>query len=425
MNKTNLLMAFALFTVLSTGIVYAGTSGPSPIPLPPNFQITSQPILLCKGQINNIPITVTNAKTNYLGVGTQNLTGTAMQGVTLSLGSSRYLASAGNGTAYIGSIPSLSSATTDLHVFVNQSAPLINTVPVAISYYYLQLYSDSEVRNLSLIAVQCPSQLTVNMTPKTLTSGEIQNITIRLKNNGNSSISNINVHWSLPPIDGAVVGSQEYNIKALGPGNESKINASVFVSRNASIESFPVNITATFYSGSELEQVLNSTSIIPTGAINLLPSGITLSPSTVPQGSIFSISFVLTDIGTSGASAASAYVLMPQGFSSYGTNPVYIGDIGADTQSPVTVTLISSPNLKPGVYNIPIRINYLNGLRQNQTSMMNVSVNITKPSPNTSITGQPQQARSGGSGLLTIILFIALVAVAWLYYQERKKGKKR
>ena len=46
MNKTNLLMTFALFAVLSTGIVYAGTSGPSPIPLPPNFQITSHPILL-------------------------------------------------------------------------------------------------------------------------------------------------------------------------------------------------------------------------------------------------------------------------------------------------------------------------------------------------------------------------------------------
>ena len=145
----------------------------------------------------------------------------------------------------------------------------------------------------------------------------------------------------------------------------------------------------------------------------------------MPQGSIFSISFVLTDIGTSGASAASAYVLMPQGFGSYRTNPVYIGDIGADTQSPVTVTLISGSNLKPGVYNIPIRINYLNGLRQNQTSMMNVSVNITKPSPNASVTGRPQQARSSGGGLLTIILFIALVAVAWLYYQERKKGKKK
>lgn len=425
MNKINLLMTFALFAVLSAGIVYAGTNGPSPVPLPPNFQVTSQPILLCKGQINSIPITVTNAKTNYLGVGAQNLTGTVMQGVTLSLGSSRYLASAGNGTAYIGSIPSLGSATIELHVFVNQSAPLINTVPVAISYYYLQLYSDSEVRNLSLIAVQCPSQLTVNMTPKTLTSGEIQNITIRLRNNGNSSISNINVHWSLPPIDGAVVGSQEYNIKALGPGNESRINASIFVSRNASIESFPVNITATFYSGAELEQVLNSTSIIPTGAINLLPSGVTLSPSTVPQGNIFSISFVLTDIGTSGASAASSYVLMPQGFSSYGTNPVYIGDIAADTQSPVTVTLISSPDLKPGVYDIPIRINYLNGLRQNQTSMMNVSVNITRSYHNASATGQPQQAKSSGGGLIIpSVLLIALVVFAWLYYQERKKGRK-
>ncbi len=424
MNKTNIIMTLAMFAMLSTGIAYAGTSGPAPVPLPPNFQIIAKPILLCKGQINAIPVTVTNAKTNYLGVGSQNLTGTTMQGVTLGLGSSKYLAPAGNGTAYIGSVPNLDSATVYLDVFVNESAPLINTVPISISYYYLQLYSDSEVRNVSLIAVQCPSQLTVNMTPKTLTSGEIQNLTIRIKNNGNSSLSNINVHWSLPPIDGAVVGADEQNIAFLGAGNESKVKASIFVSRNASIESFPVNITATFYSGTQLEQVLNSTSIIPTGAINLLPSGVTLSPSTVPSGSIFSISFVLTDIGTSGASAASAYVTMPKGFSSYGANPVYIGDIAADTQSPVTVTLTSNSTLKPGVYGIPIKINYLNGLRQNQTEMMNVSVNITAPNANLSTGRYSQQKSSGGSGILTLILFIAFVAAAYLYYKERKKSKK-
>ncbi len=423
----------ALFVLIS--ISFAGLSGPAPIPAPPTFNIHTNQTILCKGLTNFIPITVVNTggSTVSTGAGPSNVTvvgGTTMQSVQLSITPSKTLLLEGNGTATIGSVKPASSVTARIPVFVANNASLITTVEVGVNYYYLQLYSDSETRNLTFETAQCPSQLSVNMTPKTLTSGEIQNVTIKLRNNGNIVLTNLNVRWALPALDGAVVGSQQTNIASLAPGNTYQVNASIFVSRNASIESFPVNLTATFYSNGSLEQVLNSTSIVPTGAINLHPSGLTLSPSAVSPGGIFSVSFVLTDIGTSGASAASAYAILPQNFSAYGSNPVYIGDIAADAQAPVTVTLVAGPHTRLGNYTIPIKINYLNGLRQNQTETMNVPVNVTNSNSTrlgsgTSPNGVRVTTGSGSSGLIELVLLIALAIVGWLYYNERKKNKKQ
>ena len=228
-----LLMAFA-------GTSFAVLSGPSPIPNPPNFNITVPPAVLCRGQTNYLKLNVTNGGTSYPSIGISNLNGgTTMQDVQINVVSSKSVIPAGNGTAYIGSIKPFNSVTTTLPVFVNQSGPIVDTVEVAINYYYLFYYADSETRNFTFETAQCKSPISVNMTPKTLVSGEIQNVSIALRNTGTTAINALNVRYSVPPVDGAIVGSQQANIALLAPGETAKLNATIFVSRNASIESFP------------------------------------------------------------------------------------------------------------------------------------------------------------------------------------------
>jgi hypothetical protein len=427
MNKKIGVLSFFVFVAL-TGLVFAGVSGPSPIPNPPTFSISSNVLLVCKGETNYIPITVMDDELSNPSIGVSDLNGTAMQFVELSINPSKTLLPSGNGTAYIGNINPASSNTVYLPVFVSTNASLITTMGVGIDYYYLTYYSDSETRNITFEAATCPSTLSVTVEPKTVSSGEIQNISINLTNTGNATLNDLFVHYVVPSADGAIVGSSETEVGALAPGIRYRLNTSMFVSRNASIESFPFNVTATFYNGNySIEQVSNSTSMIPIGAIDLSASGLTLSPTTVTPGGIISISFVLTDIGTTGASAVNVGAVLPSGFTSFGTNPVYVGDISADAQSPVTLTLEASNTLNPGTYNVPIQVSYLNSLRQNISSTSNVAIVVSSAaSGQLGSGGTFVRTSSGGSGrlLIPIILRIIIRALAYLFMRERKKNKK-
>jgi hypothetical protein len=425
MKKTNMIYVLVLMSVVS--VAFAGVSGPTPVPNPPTFSISSTLQTLCKGETNEVPVTISNIGNTNPSLGLTSLNGTAMQYIELSLVGPKTL-TADNGTAYIGRVNPHNSSTVDFPIFVSPNASLITTAAVSVNYYYLTYYSDTETRNLTFEVETCQSPLLVSINPKTLASGTIQNVSIALTNTGNSPLESLYVHFSMPSIDGAIVGSQQAEISALDASSTYSINASVFVSRNASIESFPLNLTATFYDNGKLEQVSNSTSMIPIGGINLLPSGVTLSPSSTAPGGIFSISFILTDIGTSGASAVTATAILPKGFTPFGTNPVYVGDISADSQAPVTLTLVAGNSTKVGSYKIPIKIGYLNSLRQNESTILNITANVTGvlnvSKYSSTGTAVVRGNYSGSGGILLPLLIIAIIVIIVLAYMLMKEKKK-
>lgn len=421
-------MAILLFAGIMAGVAFAGTSGPSPVPSPPTFVASTTMATLCKGMTNYIPVSLTNIGNTRPSIGISSLNGTPMQYVQLSLGSSKQVVPVGNGTAYVGSVNPGKTETAYLPVFVNANASLITTLAVNVNYYYLVYYSDSETRNLTFEVQTCSSPIALNVSPKTLASGQIQNISINLTNRGDTTLISFYVHYTVPSIDGAIIGNTYTQLGSLAPGQTAHINATVFVSRNASIESFPFNVSTTFYNGNDLEQVVNSTSLIPAGTIALQTSGLTLSPSSTSPGNIFSVSFVLTNIGTSGASAVTVYALPSNSFSAFGTNPVYVGDIGSDAQSPVTVTLTTGRTTRIGNYSIPLKINYLNGLRQNISEMVSVPVQVFASAngtfPGSGTSGAKIRTSKGGPGILILIMAIIIIVLAVLLVRERGKGKR-
>jgi hypothetical protein len=151
------------------------------------------------------------------------------------------------------------------------------------------------------------------------------------------------------------------------------VRENLFVDGNAS-ETFPMNFTINMYNGTSFEQLSPSIAVLASGIINMSASGVTLSPGAPTPGSIFSISFVLTDLGTVGASAVTATVAPPPGLEVFGSNAVFIGNMQVDSQTPVTLTLSASS--KAGNYTVPIRISYLNNLRQEQNVTIRVPVGI-------------------------------------------------
>ncbi|MDE1870847.1 MAG: hypothetical protein KGI06_01250 [Candidatus Micrarchaeota archaeon] len=412
MNRLNIFGIMVLAVMLTVGFAFAGTSGPAPIPPPPNFQISTNVITLCKGMLNSVPISIKTPKGAAV-----------MENVQLSLTNSRYAYTVGNGTVSAVNVTANATKTVPLMVFVSLNAtPLIST-GMSINYQYLTLYTDTEVRNISFGTETCATPLLVSVSPGILTAGRIQNVTLNFTNTGNTVLNYLSIHASLPGADGTFLGLQPIQISSIAPKGSASIKEEIYVFNNAS-QSFPINMSVNFYNVSSLVQMSVNPIMLSSGLINITPSSTTLSPPTPASGSIFSISFVLTNVGTTKASAVTATALAPKGFSSYGTNSTFVGDMAVDTQTPVTLTLISQGSLAAGNYTIPVRVNYLNNLRQNLSTTIYVPVEITKVLSSNSLSNGRQGRSGGGSSLVFLALIIIVIAVLVLFLMERGKHKK-
>ncbi len=419
-----ILIVFVLAGMMP--LAFAGLSGPSPIPNPPNFYITTNATTLCKGQVNYIPITVTNKATTIGNPHALNQTYTAtvgpnpqMQNVVLSMADTKGFYSVGNGTVSLGNIGAGSSASAIVPVFVGANVSSLISAGISINYFYYTYYTDTEIRNVTLATQLCNQPLSVSITPGVLTAGNTQTLTVNITNNGATTLNGITMYVKFPNQYVAWLGNQQIAVNSLLPGETVSRNAQIFVSYNASDE-FAANVSATFYNGTNLEQIYQNKEMLASGIINLTASSITISPSIPTPGSIFSISFVLTNTGTSAASAVTATILPTNGFRYFGSDSIFVGSVGADSQTPVTLTLQAGNKTKDGQYSIPIHIDYLNTIRQNNSQSIQVPVILGAVAPNaTRFSGRT--ATGGGGSLFTIILILIVIALAYLLYKEKEK----
>ena len=416
---------------LSIPLIFAGLSGPTPIPNPPNFYLYTSATAICRGQTNNIPIIITNKATTQGNPHNINHTGPAligpnptMQDVVLSLISTKGLYPSGNGTVVLGNINPNTSANTYLPVFVAGNASSFISTGISINYFFDSYYSDSEVRNITFAVESCHLPLSISVTPEVLVSGTIQNITINLTNSGTTTLNSISAHFTIPGVDGTWLSQQPIQIQSIAPNTTLLLSKRIYIASNQSDQSVPLNASVIFYNGSEINQLYQNFEILAGGLIDLSSSSFTISPTNPNPNSIFSISFIITDTGTAGASAMIATPLPPPGFSTFGSNSTFIGSISPDSQTPVTLSLMASNSVKPGRYEIPIKLNYLNNLRQNLTAWANTTIFISKPTASnfqTTSNFRSNQSKSGAGGIILLLIAIILI-IGFLYYKELKRS---
>ena len=422
-NPIKFIFTIIALAIFAAQFVAAGTtSTATTTPNPPSFNISSTSLPLCRGQTNIVPITVSNfgyTPAVAYGEGASNSSGPQMQQVQVSINSKGLFSQP---SSDLLNINPKSSNTINLPVFVNANASSLVFAPVNLNYNFLYFYADSETRNLTFVTQSCPNPLSMQIYPQILTSGTIQNITINLTNTGNFPLNSISLHFTIPGADGAWLSLQPAQIPTLAPHSTVILNKNVYIAGNESDQSVPLNVTVLYYNGTSLYQIYQNQEILASGLVSLSPSSFTISPSNPTPASIFSISFILTDTGTAGASALTATPIAPSGFTTFGSNSVFVGSITADSQTPVTLSLLTSNAVKPGSYTIPIRLNYLNNLRQNLSIWANTTVTISPASLNATQSARFRTSQSSAGGGLTLMLFIIVVVLGFLYYRERNRA---
>ncbi len=409
-----------LFLVLIAAIVpisfaATGGGGTNPIPPPPNFYIQTNVTTVCRGEVNLIPITLAVS-----GSG-------GMENTQIGLVGGKGLYTLGNSTISLPVVNQTSPQTGDLPIFVSSNASFVQA-ELSINYYYYTIYTDSETRNVSLWITTCPLPLSVNVNPKILVAGSIQNITFNITNTGVTPLNSISLKTTFPSQYAAVLDNQPIDVGSVPGMSKKTISASVYVYKNAS-QLLPALVNITFFNGVLFEESLNTLDLLTAGTINLTTSSLTVSPSAPAPGSIFSISFVLTNTGTDSASALAATALAVKGFTTFGSSSVFVGDVGADSQTPITLTFVASNSIRSGNYTIPIRINYLNSFRDNISMTMNVSVGIVGGSSFTSSNSVIRSGtsvsvyRTGGSIMLVVVIGLVVVVIveSVLIFKTRRR----
>ncbi len=374
--KINNITLFVISLLVCLPISFAAVSSSS-APTPPNFYISSTTVALCKGLVNYVPIKITNGGiAPYLNIGGTNLNGPTMDNIQVGMENTKSGFFLGNGTVSAPNLNATNSTTIEMPIFINANASSVLSIGISMTYYFDIFYSDSETRNLTFGTEQCSSPLHVSISPQALTTQTKENITFNITNDGAATLNSITLHATAPSTDLAWLSNQTIEVQSLAPKSRARINESVYVGENAS-QLFPLNFSANyFYNGSKLGQISDSIIMLSGGVISLTPSSLTVSPTSVTPGSIVSISFVLTNLGTAPASTVIVTPTAPSEFTSFGSNSVFVGTIAAGGQTPVTLTFTVSNNTKPGTYNVPVKINYLNSLRSNLSASFNTSINI-------------------------------------------------
>ncbi len=378
------------------------------------------------GEINNVTVQVMNSGSGYV------------DDFITSVPSSSSLNILGQPSEIV-SLPPYSTRNVTMQIYIPPSSSG-GTVPLSLKSYYTNPYGYNTSANytLDLYAVS-PSQgtvsallspLTLNITPTTIVPGQITMLTFSFTNRGNATLNNLSVQT---PTLGSERGTQfvgytPIKIDYIKPHSTVNITENIYTNSTTIL---PLNVTVKFLNGTRLEQVVENISLLSGGIIYLAPSSISTIPATVSPGGIFSVSFIITDTGTTGISNASASAVLPLGFSSYGTTSSdYVGSIQTETPTPFSLTLKTNESLKSGIYTIPVKVNYLGNFRQSLSTTVNVSVVVAESALqtpyNSSLVIRSSATNSKKHSSLYVLigtLVLVLAAIFTILYRRRRRLK--
>ena len=131
-----------------------------------------------------------------------------------------------------------------------------------------------------------------------------------------------------------------------------------------------------------------------------------------------------------------ATAIAPAGFAHYGTTPTFVGSVAADSQTPVTLSLKAGSNVTSGTYKIPVRITYLDELRNSLTTWVNVSIDVQGSggfagagAVGSNSMGSAATGRYGSSGgspnLILGAAAVVVVAAAFIFLRRKDKLKQK
>lgn len=348
-----------------------------------------QPVFLNAGQVNTILLNLSN-----------HGSGSAYQ-VIPSISTSQ-------GVALLNQLPKLSRLNAQATVTMNIDAFIPATLssysmPLTVTYKDAYLNSRSLTTSVGFVVQTINSIISVNVTPTTLVAGKVNNLTITVANNGAAPLTGLSITFGFPSSQVTWLQPTMVQEQTLDPGHNLTFTATVY-DPPLTITSTSLQITMKYYDSiGVLTQDIRNIGMLSQGFIELKTTDYSTIPQQPSPGQIFSLTATVTNVGTITASAMTAVASLPQGFTTFGFQSLFIGDVPVNTPTTFTLSLLVSNGTKEGTYQIPVSLTYLDNLRKPSLVTFSFPVTIVKGSTNAGST--PSQ----GSPLILRIVELVLV----------------
>ena len=368
--------------------------------------------------MNNITITISNTDSSSLA------------NVSLAVTPSAYLALVdSDGSFNVGTIAPNSSAQVSMTIYAGTSAPSPSSLNFVVSLAGPSNTIINSQRVLSFFVSQSASASYVSMSvePSVLLAGAVNNLTVVVENSGSTAINTLSVQFSFPLSTQLTwLAPQILQAAALAPGQNITTQAQVYESTNSPASTL-LQASIIYYDGlGGIHQVNRFVGLLSRGIISMQISSSAVTPINPAPGEIFSITLTLTNTGTTTASAVTATASPSSSFAVFGASSVFIGDMGVGTPTAVTLTFTVSNGTAPGNFSMPIKLAYLDNLRNNITTSISVPVTVAAAGSSGTSSGGTTLRRSGLGVVvdIAILVIVALVMLAVGYLLGKRSIKK-
>lgn len=268
------------------------------------------------------------------------------------------------------------------------------------------------------------SPIALDVQPTTLTTGKVNGLNITVSNIGDSPIRKLSISFGFSGAQITWLRPDLAQTETLLSGQSITIQAKVYAPPTATT-SVALQISLKYYDTNDiLNQETRSIGLLSQGTIDIELVDFSVIPEQPSIGQVFSITATLTNIGTIAASAVTVIPRPPAGFTIFGSRSIFIGDMQLNAPTTFTLSLFATNTTKPGTYQVPVDLTYLDNLRNPLSVTINLSVVVREGN---SLTPGSQQ-RPGWASLdsftLFLIIMISVIMLAAGFLLGRRIGKK-
>ena len=288
-------------------------------------------------------------------------------------------------------------------------------IPIILTYYDSLLRMKQETRYISLNVPTVYSKqavIDVSLNKNELKSGEINNLNLTIKNEGNGIAKSIFISLTIP-IQSVILLDSDGNwyIDELKPGENITIPLKLFASPSSSglLTTFTFSISYIDTNLKNKQQISNIGMIIR-GVVDIIVLDSSVFPSQITIGKPFSITVSIINLGTTTAQSVMIYPSESNGIKPVSYDKIFLGDLSVNTPSSFTISYYAT-NITSGRYILNLEYTYKDNLGQSFKGILNVPVNILISTNTTQVKTSSEFSFNIIYPIIIIIIVIALVVV--------------
>ncbi|MFH1210805.1 MAG: COG1361 S-layer family protein [archaeon] len=256
--------------------------------------------------------------------------------------------------------------------------------------------------------------LTITSKPERIPQGGVSNVSVEVQNMDNGMIKDINLKLVLPSTFVPVGSTSEKKIQRLNPGESSSIEYQLMVLADSEAKAYQLEIDVSYSDQTGTRYSKNETLGLMVGAEPAYTLNLE-SSDTFQSGTKGKVTVSISNTGPSQLKFLTLEVLPSEDYTVLSTTKSYLGNLDPDDFETSEYTIYAG---KSGDVPIKLKVSYKDSYNNEKQDLGEVQLKVYS-----SWEMRKYGLGTGGTGLLTWIIYILLIIFVYLGFKEWRKER--